>query len=1303
MQRHPPNTFPRRVLRHLWKWFATLLASVVILLALGIGLFRLVVPQVPAYRAEVERWAEQAIGVPVEIDSLDLEWAWTGPELVLGSVRLLGPQARVVLVSAEEVRIMISLRDLFREPLRPSRVILRGPVLDVTRDAEGHIRLAGVPLGGGERELRDWRSLLATLLTYGRAEIHDGLLRWAEDGAAGPVSWRFSDIQLVLQAAEQRYRANGSLSLPAGLGRQLGFELAASGPAGRPETWDWSGRFAGEALSARLAGLLLPGAEPPLAGRLSLNLNARGRGPRPRLVHGSVHLDDLGLAPSGTPVMTAADAPARRFTQLHTALAWQRQADGWELLLDGLRAQRGAKTWPASRWLLRKQKVDGATVWRVQADFARLEDLALAAGWLPAPRMPWVERMRQLDPRGDVRALVAEFRLRDGGLAAYELRGRASGLGWARQAPWPGVQGLDAIFALDQAGGHARLESAGLRADFGELFRNPLYANRLEAELHWQRRGSGWLLFVPAARLANEDVRDLQARLLARLSADGGAWMDLAARYAQADFRGKSRYLPVAIMQEPLVDWLDQAVVSGVARDGRIVVRGRLEDFPWRRGDGLFLITSEFRGVTLDYGYRDDWPVLEELDGRLRFEGMAFTAQAEAARVLGMRLRGAQARIPDMADAVLRVDGRLDLRAEQGMAFLAASPLAPRFSDYLEQVRLTGAAEAELGLELPFGELDASRVRIATRLRDARLKLAVLPEAFTDLQGEFLFTEQGVSSPGFSMRWLGEPVQGAATQTAAGSRFELHGGTSATALWRAFALPFAAHVEGRLDWRAALTLLDPEAETGLLRLVLESGLEQLVLALPAPFGKPAGVARPSRAELLLAPGGRLRLQAESGEARTQLEFRQDGDWAFAGGELVLGADGPEAAPRSGDGLRVSGRLPLFDLGEWQARLEGPDAPAAGGLPDWLARVDLHIGSARAFGQRLEELQLFYAREPDGRRLRLDSAAVAGEIRWPVAPESPVAVDMQRLHLRLPETAPGPPSGAAAAEPGLAPQDLPALRFRAGDLRLDDIRLGEVSFQTVPGADALSLEDLRIEAESFSARGDGAWSRTAGMERSRLRFELESRDVADSLRAFGYAVGVTGDDGRVSGRLEWPGAPWRGEILPVLDGELELSLRDGSLREVEPGAGRLFGLLSLYTLPRRLLLDFSDVLGRGLNYDRIHGNFVISDGDAYTSNLTLSAPAANMLVVGRIGLARRDIEQTVIVDPNVSSALPVAGALAGGPQVGAVLLLLSQLLDEPLQEAGRRQYRISGGWDNPVVQALTPAETSDAPETPQDQD
>ena len=186
-----------------------------------------------------------------------------------------------------------------------------------------------------------------------------------------------------------------------------------------------------------------------------------------------------------------------------------------------------------------------------------------------------------------------------------------------------------------------------------------------------------------------------------------------------------------------------------------------------------------------------------------------------------------------------------------------------------------------------------------------------------------------------------------------------------------------------------------------------------------------------------------------------------------------------------------------------------------------------------------------------------------------------------------------------------------------------------------------------------------------------------------LAAFGYVQTLEARRTRLNGDLRWsPSAD--GVAWSQARGKVNVKVDNGILRAVEPGAGRVLGLMNFYALPRRLTLNFRDVVGHGLSFDSIGGEFQLGDGDAVTRNLVVDAPSLRIETRGRIGLAAKDYDQRVTVYPDVSAGVTLASALLGGPALGALMLIAQEILDKPLDQATQLSYHLGGTWDNPRV-------------------
>src|SRR3546814_5824173 len=150
----------------------------------------------------------------------------------------------------------------------------------------------------------------------------------------------------------------------------------------------------------------------------------------------------------------------------------------------------------------------------------------------------------------------------------------------------------------------------------------------------------------------------------------------------------------------------------------------------------------------------------------------------------------------------------------------------------------------------------------------------------------------------------------------------------------------------------------------------------------------------------------------------------------------------------------------------------------------------------------------------------------------------------------------------------------------------------------------------------------------------------------------------------------------------LQGRFTLAARDGQLVDVEPGAGRVLGLLSVAELPRRLLLDFRDLFSKGFAFNRMGGTIAFADGQARSDDMNIDGPAAEIRIHGSADLRAETFDQHIEVLPKSGNLLTVAGAIAGGPVGAAGGALTSAAVRKP-PEMGRTARRGRVGAEGSV--------------------
>jgi uncharacterized protein YhdP len=55
-----------------------------------------------------------------------------------------------------------------------------------------------------------------------------------------------------------------------------------------------------------------------------------------------------------------------------------------------------------------------------------------------------------------------------------------------------------------------------------------------------------------------------------------------------------------------------------------------------------------------------------------------------------------------------------------------------------------------------------------------------------------------------------------------------------------------------------------------------------------------------------------------------------------------------------------------------------------------------------------------------------------------------------------------------------------------------------------------------------------------------------------------------------------------------------------------------------------------------------------------------------------------------VTPHLSESVSIAGALLGGPVVGAAAFLAQKILKDPIEQLISFEYNVTGSWSDPLV-------------------
>ena len=101
--------------------------------------------------------------------------------------------------------------------------------------------------------------------------------------------------------------------------------------------------------------------------------------------------------------------------------------------------------------------------------------------------------------------------------------------------------------------------------------------------------------------------------------------------------------------------------------------------------------------------------------------------------------------------------------------------------------------------------------------------------------------------------------------------------------------------------------------------------------------------------------------------------------------------------------------------------------------------------------------------------------------------------------------------------------------------------------------------------------------------------MQGDNWGKGLTRLGYPQTMRDGSGRISADLSWQGPLYR-PALENLEGTIRVRIESGRLLGADPGLGRIVGLFSVQALPRRLALDFEDVVDEGFEFDSTHSRW-----------------------------------------------------------------------------------------------------------------
>ncbi|MEM7053971.1 MAG: DUF3971 domain-containing protein, partial [Pseudomonadota bacterium] len=1122
--------FFRSCRRLIWKlllWF--IIASAVI-----VSLGRLLAPYADRLTPLAEQILSQALNQPVQIGHIEAQWPRFSPQILLHDLTV--GTTEDVMLQVDRARLEIRLYNLVRPALNSFELIALGLNLALVEDAEGRwswqIQGGGQVAGGWQRGL-----------SAGDLKLRSSTIRIAPFEAP-PLIWYVPEADLNRRGDELRIRFSAF--------ERFDFEAALVEPSSAAAIEEWA-RFNDSSSSD---------AQSPLDVRIVLNLsneevnslhaylqNDRSRLPI-ILTRWFARVAEQSFDPAAVPPLQAATkiwlnwADPEPF-KLHAELAFSGlpedtasqfklngywQPDDWALEMD---ANNGVESIIQGLALARRDGYTGFAVERFKLDALH----RTLSHWLDGYDF-WPATVS-----GELRHVQAGW-LTD--TTPFALAGQVESLDVVFDAPQFALRALDVELGLS-GDRYAFGLSGRPQLDWKFLYDEPVDFDFFDGQLELSRDG----LHVEQLRVATRAFEFTAAGDVLRSEenvAFAGPFIDLTIDLPRLESDNLRRWLPQRGIPRKTRSWLNQALIA--LESGRALTTLHGWPLGWKQytPPGAVHSVIDFTGLDLQYGR--NWPMAQNMRGRLEFESERMVGRVDSGEVVSTPLSAPAVIIPQMREAEIEIQLASEkTSAGQLLNLVKALPLQ-QAQTALATMDWRGEASAVAEVFLPVRRRHEWELNGRLELNDVDFELIETGFAVDQIQAEVPFDRAGFGPAELSGRIAGESAD-FSLETRFEPEFNL---TVASELplaalllpdwrerWPDLIDTLEAQTQGRSLWQLDLGRVElpsdimVEASVGAgnggtaeqaerpLELHLRSTLVGTELDLPAPLTKPAQAEWPFLLELELGELGQPFMFRVGDVVDGQVLLDPD-FWQFG---LTFG--GERARLPSAERFYITGQIERLETSPWLELLGAtmgrsdlfspPEMNEA--ISGWLS---LEVDEWSLGDAELGSMELALAREDDFWRLHFAGSAMAGSVRLPADSASmPLAVArFEYLHWPLSE--PDQPS----PEPWkVDPRRLPELQLAIDDLRWGELDLGQVRLTSHAQDNGLEIEQFSIARAGLELAGSGRWivnDQTQFPFQTEARMRLTDDDLGTSLNQAGFELAL--ERGRAVIELDgrWPGSP-----------------------------------------------------------------------------------------------------------------------------------------------------------------------------------
>jgi len=1207
------------------------IVALIILIAVVLSAARVLLTDVNYYRSYVEEQLAIVLEHPVKIGDLNALVSGITPILIFHDVKLMSSKGDKELLEIDKIKIGFSLwRSIKERKAVPSVYTIDGAELAIIRKKDGKILIQDVDvaeLGSAisDQELSTNTELSEWLFNRSSLVIQNSSIIWHDQKRLTKPT-RFKNVTLTLKNNQNRHQFNGEFTLATkDKTKPKRLDLALDVYGDMLDPIKWVGKFYanGKNIKASEWGFN-PVIMDVMVEKGNLDFELWGD-----WVAGELNKIEANIKAHDVVIQRLRNKAIANVPLLSGLIKWNKDVKDWHLSIEDLQFTSDKGAWPTTQVNVayKYNDINNTKIIKTEVQYCRIEDirdLLIKSGYVEDRVFNYLQHAT---PSGELKDIEYQETSRDNKVNEFFLSAKVTNLSLKAYEKVPGLKGVSGEMFSNQNSGVLAINTKDAQLDFKEILANPITVGKLTGNIEWLHDDNGWNFSSKELQANNDDVSILTSFNLNIPESGASPYLDLQSSLKDGKASAIKKYLPTIIMKGELKKWMDRAFVSGLVESGGIIINGRLDTFPYKHQEGVF--EAQVSAKDIELNYKRDWPHIKKGAGDVVFTRQGMQIDVKHVELLKSSANNFQVRIDDLENPLLKMKASIESNLDD-VAQFSSNTFLKVSRDFVKKSSFSGKTNIDLYIDIPLidrlKKLYPLNIKAKATLINANLSTAKNKLFAKKINGVINLTENSATATGLKADILGgkSEIDIFTSHQYGGHpiRFIMQGNIDVSKTMQLFELPGYDKVSGHTDWQGVYTLGHTQDKIAKTPLFqVVADMRDVVIDLPAPMTKAANDSIPVYMTINNVSNNDMLLHLVYGES---MSFAMDIDLS----------DEKNAK---------------LKRGEFRYK------PGVAMLPD--EEILLLSGSLRDFSMR-NWLDV------------LDSTSEKNKKSFFGIP---VKVAMDNLHLAKAKDLPSrKPSD---------PRELPTFEGEIAHFEYDTFPYGKFKFKTVNEKGGMNLKRFTITSPYIDVVGSAYWHYHPKHQSTELTMKITSTDYGNLLTSLGFASIIENGNANFSGDFNWKGGFGNFE-WGILNGVITMDITNGVFTKVDAGAGRLLGLLSIESLPGMILSG--DAFKTGFNFDRIVGVYEILDGNAYSDNVSISGPAANILVTGRTGIVARDFNHYLTVVPNVSGTLPLTSGFLFGPQVGAVVYFFKKLFGSGIDESSQRIYHLTGTWDKPIT-------------------